>query len=146
MDDPTPLVPPPNRIAHGLLLGTAISLACFSVIGLIGGAVAFSAVEKAKNDARKGWNLVPIVVAAVDISENTVVAMEMISQRSVPEQFVTSSVVKPAERLSNNIDPAERVVSIKASGEPGVGGWIRPDDRVDVIVVFPPLTRKSSTR
>jgi pilus assembly protein CpaB len=42
-----------------------------------------------------GWNLVPVVVAAQDIPENTAVTFDMISQRSVPEQFVTSSVVKP---------------------------------------------------
>jgi Flp pilus assembly protein CpaB len=52
-------------------------------------------VHKRAADARRGWNLVPVVVAAMDIPEDTVVTMEMISQRSIPEQFVTSSVVKP---------------------------------------------------
>lgn len=61
----------------------------------IGGALGYSFVRKAHADARKGWNLVPVVVAAVDLPEDTVVTMEMISQRSIPEQFVTSSVVKP---------------------------------------------------
>ncbi len=45
--------------------------------------------------ARSGWDLVPIVVAAVDLTENSMVGIESISQRAIPAQFVTSSVVKP---------------------------------------------------
>ena len=92
---PAPPLPPPNRTAHGLLLGAVVSFGLFGVIGLVGSAIGYSAIAKARNDARKGWNLVPVVVAAVDISENTLVTMDMISQRSIPEQFVTSSVIKP---------------------------------------------------
>ncbi|MBL8921054.1 MAG: Flp pilus assembly protein CpaB, partial [Myxococcaceae bacterium] len=64
-------------------------------LALVAGVVSYSAVKKKELDVRKGWNLVQVVVAAVDVSEGTVVTMEMISQRSIPEQFVTSSVVKP---------------------------------------------------
>ena len=92
---PAPLPPPQNRTAQGFLLGAVVALGIFSVLGMVGGAVGFSWIQKTKSDVRKGWNLVPIVVAAVDIPENAIVTMEMISQRSVPEQFVTSSVVKP---------------------------------------------------
>ncbi|MFT3712109.1 MAG: protein kinase [Archangium sp.] len=38
---------------------------------------------------------VQVVVAAVDIRENTLVTMEMMKQISMPARFVTSSVVKP---------------------------------------------------
>lgn len=38
---------------------------------------------------------VPIVVAARDLEEGTVVTMEMMEQRSIPARFATSSVVKP---------------------------------------------------
>ena len=38
---------------------------------------------------------VPIVVAARDLEEGTVVTMEMLQQRTMPARFVTSSVVKP---------------------------------------------------
>src|SRR5256885_10024944 len=65
------------------------------LLGLFAGIVGYSAIKKKESDVRRGWNLVPVVVAAVDISEGTVVSFDMISQRSVPEQFVTSSVVKP---------------------------------------------------
>ncbi len=49
----------------------------------------------AENRVKKGWNLVPVVVATADLPEGTVISMEVLSQRSVPEQFVTSSVVRP---------------------------------------------------
>src|SRR5213593_1708574 len=65
------------------------------LLGLTAGVVSYSAIRHQQYVAMKGWNLVPVVVAAVDIAEGTVVTFDMISQRSVPEQFVTSSVVKP---------------------------------------------------
>src|SRR3954452_11156296 len=64
-------------------------------LGLLAGVVAYSAIKNKEADVRRGWNLVPVVVAAVDIPEGTTISFDMISQRSVPEQFVTSSVVKP---------------------------------------------------
>lgn len=167
--NPMPVTPRPrDDTAKGFATGLTISLVIFSLLGLLGGVLAFSYVKKKEVDVRKGWNLVPVVVAAQDIPENTVVAMDMISQRSVPEQFVTSSVVKPdsasyivnqrtlvplqagdmmlwsafettkaAERISQNLAAAQRLVSLKVSAEASVGGWVRPNDHVDVIAVYP---------
>ncbi len=137
------------------------------VLGLIAGIVAYSAIKKKEMDVRRGWNLVPVVVAAVDISEGTVVTFDMISQRSVPEQFVTSSVVKPdsasyvvnqkvlvpvqagdpllwsqfettkaAERLSTKVQKKARAITIDAGKTTAVGGWVRPNDHVDIIGTF----------
>src|SRR5438270_376385 len=94
----TPNPTSPERsggFTRGIGLGVLISLAVFFVLGILGAVVGYSAVKKAEADARRGWNLVPVVVAAKDIAENTVVTFDMISQRSTPEQFVTSSVIKP---------------------------------------------------
>ncbi|MGI5865877.1 MAG: SAF domain-containing protein [Myxococcales bacterium] len=44
---------------------------------------------------KKSWTLVPVVVANQDLAEGTVIAYDMVSQRPLPEQFVTTSVVKP---------------------------------------------------
>src|SRR5437764_3563118 len=88
------------------------------VLGLFAGIVAYSAIKKKEADVRRGWNLVPVVVAAVDIAEGTVVTFDMISQRSVPEQFVTSSVVKPdsasyvvKDRKSTRLNSSHRCIS-----------------------------------
>ena len=134
---------------------------------LMGFAVAFSALQKEMADVRRGWNLVPVTVANVDISEGTVVTVDMISQRSVPEQFVTSSVVKPdsvnyvvgqrvqvaiaagdplqwsqfdsartVEHLASRILKRARALAVQVTGTAGVGGWLRPNDHVDIIGSF----------
>jgi pilus assembly protein CpaB len=137
------------------------------VLGLLAGVIAYSAIKKKEADVRRGWNLVPVVVAAQDVPEGTVITFEMISQRSVPEQFVTSSVVRPdsasyvvnqkvlvalqagdpllwsqfettkaAERLSTKVQRKARAITIEAKNTTSVGGWIRPNDKVDVIGTF----------
>jgi len=137
------------------------------VLGLLAGVVAYSAIKKKESDVRKGWNLVPVVVAATDIPDGTVVTFDMISQRSVPEQFVTSSVVKPdsasyivnqkvlvplqagdpllwsqfettkaAERLSTKVQKKTRAITIEAGKNTAVGGWVRPNDHVDILGTF----------
>ncbi len=134
---------------------------------LMGFAVAWSALMKEQSDVRRGWNLVPVLVATVDLSEGTVVTMEHLSQRSVPEQFVTSSVVKPdsanyvvgqkvqvavaagdpllwnqfestraVERLASRIFKRARALAVEVKGTTGVGGWMRPNDHVDIIGSF----------
>ena len=137
------------------------------VLGIVAGFVAWNAIRKKENDVRKGWNLIPVVVAAVDIAEGQVVTFDMVSQRSVPEQFVTSSVVKPdsanyvvnqkvlvpvqagdpllwsqfettkaAERLSTKVQKKARAITIDAGKSTSVGGWVRPNDHVDLIGTF----------
>jgi len=137
------------------------------VLGLAAFIVGWSGLQKQRTDMKKGWNLVPVVVTAVDLSEGTVVTMEMISQRSIPEQFVTSSVVKPdsasyivgqkvmvslqagdpllwsqfettrsAERLTTRVVRRMRAITIEARSTNAVGGWVRPNDHIDIIGTF----------
>lgn len=104
----TPMNPhqEPRTGNSGFVTGLSIGLGVGLLISCLGSGVGFMYVKRTGENARKGWNLVPVVVAAVDISADTVVTMEMISQRSIPEQFVTSSVVVP--------DDASYVVNQKA--------------------------------
>lgn len=145
-------------------------------LGLFAGVVAYSAIKKQERDVRRGWNLVPVVVAAQDIPEGAQVTYEMISQRNVPEQFVTSSVIKPdsatyvlnqqvlvplqagdpllwtqfqttkaAEKLSTKVQKKLRAITITAGAVNAVGGWVRPNDHVDVIGTFKdPQTNEST--
>jgi pilus assembly protein CpaB len=138
-----------------------------AVLGVLAFAISYSAIKKRQADVQKGWNLVPVVVASVDVSEGTVVTMEMISQRSIPDQFVTSSVVKPdsasyivnqkvlvplqagdpllwsqfettkaAERLSTKVMKRARAITLEAKAVTAVGGWVRPNDHVDILGTF----------
>jgi Flp pilus assembly protein CpaB len=93
--DVTPGTGTQRSAGGGFLAGLLIGLGVTALFLCLGGAVGYSYVKKKAADARRGWNLVPVVVAAVDIAEDTTVTMEMISQRSIPEPLVTSSVVKP---------------------------------------------------
>lgn len=142
-------------------------LAIGVVLAVLAFVVGWSGLQKQRMDMKKGWNLMPVVVAGVDISEGTVVTMEMISQRSIPEQFVTSSIVKPdsaqyvvgqkvmvalqagdpllwsqfettrnAERLAAKVLTRTRAVTIDAKTTTAVGGWVRPNDHVDIIGTF----------
>jgi pilus assembly protein CpaB len=137
------------------------------VLGLLAGIIAYSAIKRREAEVTKGYNLVTVIVASVDISEGSVVTFDMISQRAVPEKFVTSSVVKPdsasyivnqkvlvpiqagdpllwsqfettkaAERLSSKVLKKTRAITIEAGKVSAVGGWVRPNDHVDIIVTF----------
>ncbi len=146
-----------------------------AVLAVVGGTMGFTAIKKQEADVRRGWNMVPVIVAATDVPEGTVVTYEMISQRSVPEQFVTSSVVKPdsasyvvnqkvlvpiqagdpllwsqfettkaAERLSTRVQKKARAVTIETGKSSSVGGWIRPNDHVDIVATFKdPVTNEN---
>ena len=158
---PAPQRPQSRQWDRRMPLAVAFVLAC------VGGTIAFSAIKKSESDVRRGWNLVPVVVAAIDIPEGTVVTMDMISQRSVPEQFITSSVVKPdsasyvvnqkvlvpvqagdpllwsefettraAERLASRVQKKARAITIDTGKAASVGGWIRPNDHIDIIGTF----------
>ena len=152
----------------------ATPLALAAGLMLMGFGVSYSALMKEKADVRKGWNLVPVLVAAVDLAEGTTVSMAQLSQRSVPEAFVTSSVVKPdsasfvigqkvqvavaagdpllwnqfesaraVERLASRILKRARALAVEVKGTTGVGGWLRPNDHVDIIGSFKdPLTNQ----
>ena len=150
-------------------------LALAAGLMLMGFGVTYSALAKEKADVRKGWNLVPVLVATVDLSEGTVLSMDQLAQRSVPEQFVTSSVVKPdsasyvigqkvqvavaagdplmwnqfeaarggMERLASRILKRARALAVDVKGTTSVGGWMRPNDHVDIIGSFKdPLTNE----
>src|SRR5262249_48745602 len=64
-------------------------------LALLAGAFAYWGLKRKEADVRQGWNLVPVVVASRDLPEGTAVTLEMMMQRSIPEQFATTSVVKP---------------------------------------------------
>lgn len=79
------------------VVGSALAgiLAGFLVVGCLGGPASFFLERKLTQQGKHGWYLVPIVVWADDAEPGAVVTYEQISQRAVPEQFVTASFVKP---------------------------------------------------
>lgn len=99
---------------------SVVALVVGAVIGLpmgafVGGAVHAVLVQKASADARRGWMLAPVVVAARPLAPGELVKFEDVSLRSIPEQFVTTSLVKP-DGASYIVNQA--VLVPVAAGEP----------------------------
>jgi pilus assembly protein CpaB len=144
-----------------LPLIVAISLAVLA--GLLG----YADRRGAEKEARKGWDIVPVVVAGVDIDEGSTLTMDMIAQSGMPSKFVTPSVIKPdnysyvvgqkvmvnlkkgdplvwtqfesskgLERLSKAVQKNFRAITIDVNERNGVGGWIRPNDHVDILATI----------
>lgn len=66
----------------------ALPLSCGGVLLL---------TKSKRAEATKGWAVVPVVVAAVDVPEGTELTVELISQRSIPELFVTEGDLLPKD-------------------------------------------------
>ena len=123
-----PHAPPSNSsFTAGLSLGLALTL----VLGCLGSALGYVYVKRTVANAKRGWNLVPVVVAAADLAENTVVTMDLISQRSIPEQFVTASVVKPDS--ASSIVNQKVLVPVQA-GDPLL--WSQFETRKHPVMLF----------
>ncbi len=134
------------------------------VLALLAVAVGMLLLDGTNRRIRSGWNLVPVVVAATDLTEGTLITLEMISQRSVPENFVTASVIRPDsttyvvnqkilvdvqagdpllwsqfevartnERLSKKVMRRARAYDLMTTKSIAVGGWVQPNDRIDII-------------
>lgn len=54
-------------------------------------------VQKTARDVRRGWNLVPALVVTREVKPGTRIGREHVVQRAVPEQFATSSLVRPEQ-------------------------------------------------
>ena len=136
-------------------------------LGLAAALLGWLDLRSAEHRARKGWDLLPIVVASQDIDEGITLTTDMIAQRPMPSQFVTPSVIKPEnysyvvgqkvlvnlkkgdpllwtqfesskglERLSKAVQKNFRAVTVGVQDRDSVGGWIRPNDHVDVLATF----------
>ncbi len=89
---PSPSKNTTSALIGGIVAGTALVMV---FCGIGGGAMAWSYVKYQEAKVRRGWNLVPVMVADKDLLAGHQVTLEDLAQRSVPEQFITSSVVKP---------------------------------------------------
>lgn len=65
-------------------------------------------------NAKKGWNLVPVLVASADVMPGTRLTRAHLEPRTMPEQFVTSATVKP-EQLGEVLGHPLRFVLPKGS-------------------------------
>ena len=52
-------------------------------------------VELPQRASASDFKMVPVVMAATDLEEGTIITFEMLVQRSMPENYVTTSIVRP---------------------------------------------------
>ena len=124
----TPMKPhEPQRTGNtGFVTGLSLGLVLGLSLTCLGSGLGYVFVQRAEANARKGWNLVPVVVAAIDIAAGTSVTMDMISQRSVPEQFVTASIVKPD---SASVIVNQKVLVPLRAGDPLLWSQFEPTQK-----------------
>ena len=90
--------------------GRGIGAASVAMLGgLLVAWAADETIRAQRTEARAGWNLRPVVVLADDLEPGTVLTFDLVSQRPIPEQFVTDSYVTP--------DQANEVIGKKVHGK-----------------------------
>ncbi|MBS1149888.1 MAG: Flp pilus assembly protein CpaB [Myxococcaceae bacterium] len=89
--------PTPAESSGNFVLGLLLGLAGSCLLGLlISAPVGYGLAQASRNSEKnRGWNLVPVVVYAVDVAPGTIVTFDMISQRSIPQQFTDASMFRP---------------------------------------------------
>ncbi|HLL01848.1 MAG TPA: hypothetical protein VK539_14760 [Myxococcaceae bacterium] len=75
----------------GLISGLVVGA---FVAGGLSAVVAYSLMRRTEREVRKGWVLLPVVVAAKPFEPGDKVRFNELAQRQVPEQLLTESVVK----------------------------------------------------
>jgi pilus assembly protein CpaB len=146
--------------ARGLLLLPA-------ALAIVAGLLAWGALRARSAEARAGWELVEVVVAAEALSAGQVVGSADLAKREIPERFASSSVIRPQQLrlvvgqrleaplqagdpvlwshfstvdgrggLAQAVQTPGRAVTLQIGEAASVGGWVRPNDHVDVISTF----------
>jgi pilus assembly protein CpaB len=110
MSDPTESKQGSGTSFARVLAGGVVGFILGAFVMNVAGHGAESPQKKAE-DPLAGAQLVPVVVAAVDIPEGTAVTFDHLQQRSAPQQLVTSSVVKPES--ANYIVNAKLLVPVQ---------------------------------
>jgi len=159
-------------------LGAALSRRWPLILALLFGLLAAFAVNSylvSLRQAQQQLQMVPVVVARVDVRERAIIGADQVEVRQMPRVYVhplaaaqLSQVVgrvassditagepiltsKLAERDARSgmayvIPPGLRAITIAVSEVKGVGGFIAPGDLVDVIVTLETPNRTAVTK
>ncbi len=65
------------------------------VAALVVAAAAYAGYRNASAEARRGWELAPVLVAGHDLAAGAALTADEFAQRLMPTQFITSSAIKP---------------------------------------------------
>lgn len=157
---------PSRGAAVSRWLAPRIPLAAALLVGLAAATIAYVTIRQAQADAARAWELIPVTVAAVDLPAGAALTPEVLTQRLVPAQFVTGSVIRAkdtpqvllqrlrvplqagdavlvsqlqepgGDRLATKVPVRQRAVAVEARGVAHGDGVVQPADRVDFIGTF----------
>lgn len=147
--------------------GGAWTLVAPLVLAVFAGLFAWISIRSEAAEARAGWELEMVLVAAEALPAGRELRPEDLARREIPVRFVSSSVVRPeqlhlvvGQRLQASMQPGDpllwvhleaaeataglarliqrpgRAVTIPVGDTGAVGGWVEPNDHVDVIATF----------
>ena len=85
----------PRKPLHKGLLAGGIVVGLVGAGGFGAGFVSFTLVKKAERESRAGWILTPVAVAQRDVAPGEALKLGEMVERDVPEQLITSSMVRP---------------------------------------------------
>lgn len=127
-----------------LIVGAVVG----AFLGLVtGGGGTWLAAKREASLARKGWVLVPVVIVRRDLAPGTVLTMDDIDQRSVPEVLVNASIIKP-DSVSYVIN--QPLLVPVAAGEPlrwaHVATWEKPLHPMNDSAAIDACTRQAASR
>ncbi len=95
-----------------VLKGVGVGLLVAVALGLVVAPLTYRLFVQQKTE---GWNAVPVMVAKQDLPAGTIVPVTAVSQRGLPERFVTASNVKP-DSLSYIIN--QKILDSADQGQP----------------------------
>jgi pilus assembly protein CpaB len=153
---------PSGRPAHRLLVGSSPALIA-GVMVLASVAAGWTGLSRSEAQQKRGWRLVPVVVAAEDLLEGDTLVEESVAVRQVPEDMAKSaSFVKPdslafvaGQRLVAPLQEGDplcwshfadlertrrlvvqqraRAYTVPTTVLSSIGRHLKPGDRVDVV-------------
>lgn len=138
-----------------------------AILAVLAGVLVHRSLAAREKEVRKGWDLVPILVASAELDVGGELTLDGLAASQMPERFVSPSMVGPehadtlvgqrlavplrpgdpvlwshfeprkeAGRLSAKVMKRARAVTVSVTEKSSVGGWIRPNDHVDVLATF----------
>ena len=153
------------RSKRALIISAILALAAVLLI--------YMAVQKKVGYYSEKYKQLPVVVAAKNIPQNTIIDESMLGIKMVPapyiepnailedtakvadkrfiaaitikegEQINEQKLLRPEAKISGYIPKGKRALTIAINEVTGVAGLIRPGDKIDIIGVFKTLEEKT---
>ncbi len=145
-----------------------LSIAIGAVAAYFGNSMVRERIAAIENEARKGKEMVKVVVPKKDMAKGDTLTADLLALREIPREYMQSSaitqstlelvenqrLVTPVRRgemlfaaqtegvgtrvFSNELRPGRRALTVPVNDENSISGMLRPGDHIDLIVQIKP--------